>query len=80
MTLICLCPSENSVSELITFLVLDQDVLYTEELESLPHVTCESFESHEPCVSGISVGQAWEFLSGWVYDTCRCHILRLWRA
>jgi hypothetical protein len=46
VTLICLCPSENSVSELITFLVLDQDVLYTEELESLPQVTCESCESH----------------------------------
>ena len=34
--LICLCLSENSVSELITFLVVDQDVLYTEELKRLP--------------------------------------------
>jgi len=42
MTLICLCPSENSVSELITFLMVDQDVLYTEELESFSQVTCES--------------------------------------
>lgn len=43
--LICLCPSENSFSELIKFLVVDKDVFYTEELESLPEVTCESCES-----------------------------------
>lgn len=62
MTLICLCPSENSVSELITFLVSDQDVLYTEEPENLPQVTWESCESHVSCVSGTPVGQAWESL------------------
>jgi hypothetical protein len=71
VTLICLCPSENSVSELITFLVLDQGVLYTEELEILPQVTCESCESRVSCVSGTLVGQAWKglgeaFVFGWV--------------
>jgi hypothetical protein len=52
MNLICLCLSENSVSELIMFLVVDQDVLYTEELESLPQVTCESCEIRVSCISG----------------------------
>ena len=50
VTLISLCPSENSVSDLITFLVLDQDVVYTEKLEPLPQVTCESCESRVSCV------------------------------
>jgi hypothetical protein len=38
---ICLCP----VSELIAFLVADQDVIYTKELESLPQGTFGSRES-----------------------------------
>lgn len=40
ITLMCLCPSENSFSEFILFLMVDQDVLYTEELERLIRVTC----------------------------------------
>jgi hypothetical protein len=50
MTLMCLCPSENSFSELILFLMVDQDVLYIEELESLTRVTCESCEIRVFCV------------------------------
>jgi hypothetical protein len=49
VTLISLCPSGNSLSELITFLMLDKDVFYTEELELLPQVTCESCESRVSC-------------------------------
>jgi hypothetical protein len=55
VTLVSLCPSENSVSELITFLMLDQDVFYTEELEHLPQVTFESCENRVSCVSGTPV-------------------------
>jgi hypothetical protein len=58
VTLICLCPSENPVSKLIASLMVDQDVLYTEELESLPQFTCESRESHGSCLCSTPGGQS----------------------
>jgi len=44
---------------------VDQDVLYTEELESLSQVTCETCENHVSCISGTPVGQAWKIFFFW---------------